>query len=132
MKKLLFLTFVFAMTLLFSGCLGDGIEKVVVFERDIKNEFCGPVMNFKFCKCAFHGEFCEDPEVKMSKKEADEYVQAEFKKWEDQELDVFANDCKNRGGVFTYMRSDEAGKCSYCAEGFYADQEDRRCVKKSQ
>ena len=116
--------------LVLSGC-DASVEREDVFSRDIKNDFCGPVMNFKFCKCAFHNEFCKDPEVNMKKKEADEYVKAEFKKWEDEQRKVFAQNCESAAGaVYTNIRGNAV--CSYCAEGFWADKDDRSCKKKSQ
>lgn len=126
MKKLSLLLFVFTGALVFSGC-GSSVDSTEVFRRDIKNDFCGPVMNFRYCKCAFHGEFCE--EIKMSKKEADDHVQAEFEKWKEKELEAFAKKCESPYNNAVYIFAGGDGKCSYCAEGYKADKEDRSCAK---
>ena len=125
MKGIIAVPIVFVGVLFLSGCMGGGVESTRVYESDIKNDFCGPVMDFKYCKCAFHGEFCDD--IKMSKKEADDHVQAEFKKWEESEIDAFAARCKSSDGIFTLISGD--AKCDYCAEGYRADHEDRSCQK---
>lgn len=48
---------------------------------DIKNDFCGVHINYQYCKCAFHNEYCGS--IGMDKSEAKTYVYAEYNKWLD-------------------------------------------------
>ena len=66
---------------------------------DIKDDFCGVNINFQYCKCAFHNEYCEA--VNLDKKAANTYVQSEYKKWLIEKLTSFANNCiNNNGGIW--------------------------------
>ena len=96
---------VFFLIFLFSGC-----SNTVRFERgDKKDDFCGPHINFQYCKCANHGEYCKN--IGMSRGEAKDYVDKKYDKWVEDEKQVFAYDCRNDNGVY------ENGKCTYCDEG---------------
>ena len=48
-------------------------------QSDIKNNFCGIHIDYRYCKCAFHNEYCES--LGMSKSEANSFVQEEYEKW---------------------------------------------------
>lgn len=102
-----------------SGCTPPGFGKKISFEYpDIKDDFCGVHINFQFCKCAFHGEFCK--QIGLSKKEANAKVQSEYKKWLEGKLTAFRSSCSAAGGIA------EDDVCQYCKEGFVADND--RCV----
>ena len=49
----------------------------------IKDDFCGVHINFQYCKCAFHNEYCGA--VGMSKGEAKTYVYSEYEAWLDKQ-----------------------------------------------
>lgn len=49
------------------------------FAYDIRQDYCGVVVAAKYCKCAFHGQFCGD--IGMSQAAADAYVNSGFQKW---------------------------------------------------
>lgn len=59
-----------ALLIFLSGCSGSS---------NIKNDFCGVHINYQYCKCAFHNEYCSN--IGMSKSEANTYVYAEYTKW---------------------------------------------------
>ena len=46
---------------------------------DIKNNFCGIHIDYRYCKCAFHNEYCDS--LGMSKSEANTLVHEEYEKW---------------------------------------------------
>jgi uncharacterized Zn-binding protein involved in type VI secretion len=48
----------------------------------IKDDFCGIHINFQYCKCAFHNEYCGA--IGMSKSEAKTYVYSEYEAWLDE------------------------------------------------
>jgi len=96
---------IFFLIFLFSGC-----TDTITFESgDKKDDFCGPHINFQYCKCANHGDYCDS--IGMSRGEAKDYVDEKYDKWVDEEKEVFARDCRNDNGVY------DNGKCTYCDEG---------------
>lgn len=99
-------------SLFLSGC-GGGYNK-----NDIKNKFCGIHINFQYCKCAFHGEFCDA--IGMSRGEAKDYVYEEYGKWKDGGQEEFKRECLENNG---YMIGNTCNRCD-------ADQvvQDGRCV----
>jgi len=70
MKLFTYILLFLILGLALSGCSGKG---------DIKNNFCGIHINFQYCKCAFHNEYCDS--IGMSKSEAKTYVYSEYDKW---------------------------------------------------
>lgn len=104
LKKRLYFLFPLLMFIL-SAC---GSETVRFQAGDIKDDFCGVHLNYQYCKCAFHNEFCDT--VAMSKGEAKKYVNEEYNKWVEKEKLNFANDCKAKNGVYN------DNKCKYCDE----------------
>ena len=68
--KIKYFVLFFGVGFLLSGCGGSG---------DIKNNFCGVHINYQYCKCAFHNEFCDA--VNMSKGEANAYVYGKYNEW---------------------------------------------------
>jgi len=101
------LFFVVCLSLILSGC-----GKTVKFKKpDIKDDFCGPVMFYKYCKCAFHKEFCED--VGLSQSTANTYVRNEFNRWVAWKVKKFGEDCVAAGGIYHPKY-----KCEYCEHPF--------------
>ena len=102
---------------LLTGCISPaGVGRSEDFNKpDIKDEFCGIHINFQYCKCAFHGDYCD--EIGMSEKEADEYVKKEYEKWLSGDRQAFADRCKAGNG---YIDGDT---CRYCDQGFKASDE---------
>jgi hypothetical protein len=45
----------------------------------VKDDYCGSIINFQYCKCAFHNECCE--EVGLSSGSAHQCVLTEFREW---------------------------------------------------
>lgn len=118
MKKLFILLLVG--TVVLTGCFDNRhFAKTERFnDPDVKDDFCGAVISFQYCKCAFHNDYCD--EIGMSRSEADAYVKSEYEKWRQGQLLTFEENCKNYGGVFV---DDE---CGYCEEGFAVV--DNKCV----
>ncbi len=107
----------FSLTFILSACAGEIVE----FQAgDIKDDFCGIHLNYQYCKCAFHNEFCE--EIAMNKKEAKKYVNQEYDRWVEKEKQNFATKCYSDNGIY------DDDKCEYCQEGEKAV--DGECVKK--
>lgn len=115
-KIILVISLIFVFILSLGGCLPGKYDEEFV-SRDIKTDFCGPVMNFKFCKCAFHGEYCSDPLLEeksiTSKTEAKAYVEAEFEAWERQQIAAFKANCIATGG----QTEEKTNTCYRCAPG---------------
>jgi hypothetical protein len=93
---------IFLLFFLLSGC-SDSIK----FERgDQKDDFCGPHINFQYCKCANHGEYCDD--IGMTRGEANDYVDEKYDEWVNEEREVFEQECYEDEGIYS------KGKCTYC------------------
>ena len=63
-------------------------------------------MNFQYCKCAFHGEYCDN--IGMSRGDARDYVDKEYDKWVEGEKKAFEQKCYKDEGIYS------EGKCTYC------------------
>ncbi len=46
---------------------------------DIKTAFCGTRIDFRYCKCAFHGQYCDD--IGYSSADANGIVQTQYADW---------------------------------------------------
>lgn len=53
---------------------------------DIKNDFCGVHINYQYCKCAFHNQYCSD--IGMDKEEAKTYLYSKYDLWIDEIMGV--------------------------------------------
>ena len=114
-KKLFILPLVLTLTL--SGCsLGTrGVASVDKFTYpDIKKDFCGVKIDFRYCKCAFHKEYCD--EIKLSKSAANSEVNRQYDEWVNKQLASFGALCSEKGGIFNKGK----GTCTYCKEGYKA------------
>jgi hypothetical protein len=85
---------------------------------DKKDDFCGVHLSFYYCKCAFHGDYCDN--INMSRKEAKNYVNEQYDSWVETEREKFSQECQEQEGV---MKGD---KCKYCDEGEIS--ENNKCV----
>lgn len=112
--KMLFCLLV--VVLLLSGCS----EKTTFKKGDIKDDFCGSLLNFQYCKCAFHNEYCDA--VGMKKGEANKYVKEQYDKWVDSEFENFKTDCRLGNGII------KGKSCVQCDEDERAV--DNKCIKK--
>ncbi len=106
---------------LLAGCTPVGENHTSSFSQPkIKDEFCGVQINYQYCKCAFHGQFCKD--IGMSRSEADAYVKQQYEKWLDEGLrKQFIADCEDGNGYYN------DNKCHYCDENYTAVAEEKAC-----
>jgi len=81
-----------AMIIVLAGCTGEKFPR-----PDIKDDFCGVHINYQYCKCAFHNEFCES--IGMSKSEAKTHVNAAYDAWVDEKLIEWQTACAVGGGI---------------------------------
>ncbi len=109
MKKLL--TTFLAVVGLFLATSGLAKAEFVPYqEPSIKNDYCGPVMNYKYCKCAFHGQHCDA--VGMDSAGANNYVQSGFTNWANEKRVQFGAVCNEQGGIQKTI--DGQFGCLYC------------------
>lgn len=102
-----------------SGCglSGKGVARVEEFKTpSIKDDFCGVVMDFRYCKCAFHGDYCK--EINLSKKQANAEINKRFDEWTKEKIASWGEACTAVGGAF---RAEEA-ECAYCESGYRAEE----------
>ena len=78
---------------------------------DVKNDYCGVEINFQYCKCAFHDQYCDA--VNLDKDGAHSYVLDAFRKWNRERIQAFAGECLGSGGYW------DKGKrsCTVCTGG---------------
>lgn len=84
----------------------DLSRSVNMQEFDIRNDFCGVHINFQYCKCAFHDEYCGS--IGMDQDSANSHVQSEFGTWVEGKRTEFKNSCETNNGRFS------ADTCRYC------------------
>lgn len=113
MKRLTFIIVPMVFFLAGCGTLPDGVGSSEDFEKpSIKDAFCGINIDYQYCKCAFHGQFCK--EINMSRKEANAYVQEQYEQWLTGKRSEFSTNCTTNNG---YMDKDT---CRFCEQGFTA------------
>jgi hypothetical protein len=109
-KRALWLPLGLMLALLGAGC-NSAVESTEKFSRpDIKDDFCGVHINYQYCKCAFHNDYCDN--IGLSRSAARAYVNDEYDKWVDERLAGFAAACATKGGAY------DNGVCRICAAGY--------------
>lgn len=88
---------------------GRDVDKYEV--PSVKDTFCGPVINFQYCKCAFHDELCEA--VGMTPSSANSFVLSEFREWNSKRIKTMATSCKLDDGYWNVGN----WSCTTCTEG---------------
>jgi len=113
-KKIYLILGLLVLSIFITGC--SETEK---FEYpDIKDDFCGVKINYQYCKCAFHNDFCDN--IGMDKRSANVYVRDEYNKWVEGLLEDFLMQCEIAGGI---PGDDD---CTYCDEDYVV--KDGECV----
>ena len=118
-KKLLIVTLFAVLTPLNILYAKEAVENFSV--PDVKNNFCGVYINFQYCKCAFHNEYCEA--VNYTPSSANSYVYAEYIKWLEPQIEAFARSCLAKGGIWNRPTQ----SCVYCEQGYV--KENGRCAQ---
>ena len=114
MKNKIFLALVILAILLVTACgidadLSNSVSKEEYIEPSLKDVFCGsPAMNYQYCKCAFHNQFCD--EIGMTSKEAHQEVYDKYYDWEIEQRKQFESGCISKNG---FMEDDT---CFICAD----------------
>lgn len=72
---------------------------------DIKNQYCGVYIDFKFCKCAFHDQYCGS--IGMDQDSANAHVYNKFNAWVAEQEAKKRAACENNGGRYVN------GACTY-------------------
>lgn len=78
---------------------------------DIKEDFCGPGINYQFCRCAFHDESCEV--MKMTQDQSYEFVIKEFRTWNKKRIQAMGEQCLASDGYW----NKSSWSCKVCTEG---------------
>lgn len=81
------------LALVLSGC---NARKTTFVKPDIKDNFCGIIMNFQYCKCAFHNQYCDV--VGLSPSTANWYVRSEYQRWVNFLRNRFYSNCEAANG----------------------------------
>lgn len=98
---------------------GTNVERYQV--PNVKDDFCGIYINYQYCKCAFHNEYCED--IGLSPGSANSYVLKEFRSWNKERIQAMAVSCQLGGGYWNKSN----WSCTTCTEGDLLD--GSKCVK---
>jgi len=90
----------------------EAATKISEYEvPSVKDSYCGPVMNFQYCKCAFHNEYCE--QVDMTPSTAHAYVQDAFREWNRVLIEEKAQRCLASDGYWSTAN----WSCTTCTDG---------------
>ncbi|MBD3311130.1 MAG: hypothetical protein GF349_01370 [Candidatus Magasanikbacteria bacterium] len=84
-------------------------------EPSIKNSYCGVGIDFKYCKCAFHGQYCDS--IGMDSGSANNIVQSGYTKWVNSNRTSVQNTCQRNGGL--WVNKNGAIGCLHCYEPHY-------------
>lgn len=103
MRNIFLLFLMFISLFILTGCSTEKFQK-----PDIKDDFCGTHIDFQYCKCAFHDEYCDA--INMDEEIADMYVQAKYDVWVADLFVDWIKACANTGG---YPKGE---KCMRCKE----------------
>jgi hypothetical protein len=105
MKRVFFL---FLLACLFSGPASATINVEKFVSPDIKDDYCGAMIDFRFCKCGFHGEkgFCK--QIGQTEATANETVQNGFDKYVEQKRSSFVANCSGENDI---LSGDTCTKC---------------------
>ncbi len=77
----------------------------------MKTSFCGSGINYQYCKCAFHNQYCDA--VGLSPSTAHAYVLLEFQDWNRDRIQRFGEQCIDRNGHWNKSR----WECTTCTRG---------------
>lgn len=88
---------------------------------NVKDHYCGPLINFQYCKCAFHNQMCDV--VNLSPSTAHSYVQEEFREWNRQQIQEMGQKCQRSGGYWNKSN----WSCLTCTDGDVLD--GNKCVR---
>ncbi len=95
MKTIISLLLIFNLTV----SLAYASTEVTYYEvPGVKDEFCGVQINFQYCKCAFHNEYCKD--IGLNPSTAHTYVQEKFRAWNQERIQAMAEQCLSSGGFW--------------------------------
>lgn len=87
---------------------------------NVKDDFCGVFINFQYCKCAFHDEFCDA--VGLDPSSAHSYVTDEFRQWNRERIQAMGVTCQLSGGYWNKSN----WSCTTCIEGDVLD--GKKCI----
>jgi hypothetical protein len=118
MKRIILLL---VLVVLVSGCAS---ERTITYGKDIRSDYCGISVPAAVCKCAFHGEMCD--QAGMTKEEADANLYGGFDEWSELDGAEFKSKCETDNGRYDY--SDGKHSCTYCDEGEWEREDRSNCV----
>lgn len=90
----------------------DAATKILEYQvPSVKDSYCGSIMNFQYCKCAFHDQYCEV--VGMTPSTAHAYVQEAFREWNKVQIEEMARECLVDDGYWNTNN----WTCTKCTDG---------------
>lgn len=121
MKRNIFFSILISLFLISGASVVTAKERVAEYKLpDIRNDFCGPEISPRYCKCAFHNQGCKGSG--QSRDGALEFVNGEFQSWVKNGIREFAQRCISGDGI--YDSSERT--CSKCEGGSY---QNGKCVE---
>lgn len=90
----------------------EAATKISKYEvPNVKDSYCGSVINFQYCKCAFHNKYCKS--VNMTPGSAHTYVLGGFKEWNKIRIQEKAEKCELSEGYWDINN----WSCTTCTDG---------------
>jgi len=78
---------------------------------DVRDDYCGIEINYQYCKCAFHDEFCDA--IGMDQGSANSYVLGEFREWNRKRIQAMGVSCLLSDGDW----NKSSWTCTTCTGG---------------
>jgi len=109
--KILFYSLATTLILMTASHVYAGIEVNRYVVPNVKDDYCGAHINFQFCRCAFHDEYCTD--VGMDQDGAHGHVLSAFREWNRERIQKMGESCLKNGGYWNKGQ----WSCAICTEG---------------
>lgn len=115
---------VILINLLLTQTLLAGTDTRTYEVPDVRDAFCGVEINYQFCKCAFHNDYCNA--VYMDSSQARTYVLSEFRGWNKKNIQSMAESCLASEGHW----DKNTWTCTTCTDGDVLN--GSRCVESTE
>ncbi len=122
-NKKIFVVFVYIFGFLYALNITHANIKITKYEfPNIRDSFCGLSIDYRYCKCAFHNEFCDS--LGISRSVADTYVWNNYREMVRKEINSMGKDCTEKNGIWNTSNY----SCTICSNEHV--KKGNKCIEK--